>query len=403
MRLPFRFISVVSFAALAATTVTASPMDMLEVSGHARTRMQFKDNIGALETNNSEQFINRVRLNLDAVPTKTLKVRVTPQFTNTWGTANAPSDATFTAHEAWMSWMPNSQWGVFVGRQTLAYGRGIIIGENNWANVAQNFDAVRFRFNHQWGMTDVFMARIQEGSTDAGVYTPTANGGDHNLFGIYNALNVGRNMPMVKDLDLYVLFNDNRTAARNRTGTLGARFAGNVQAVDYNLELAGQYGKTGGKTVKGFMTDAELGTKLMDRNRVALGFGYGNSEWAEVAPEGHRALGFADMFNTRNNLINIAVLTKWEINRMWSATVDGHYFMAAKDDFGSASGLATKSGNRPLAMEGDLALHYMPEEHLAFLFGYNIVKTLSALNSSALVVRRNKTYNEVHLQGTLSF
>ncbi|MDB5038636.1 MAG: hypothetical protein JWQ35_2164, partial [Bacteriovoracaceae bacterium] len=64
-------------------------------------------------------------------------VRLTPQATYTWGglgnttaalpTGN-PNDAALTAQEAWMSWTASDMVSLYVGRQMLSYGRGLIIG-----------------------------------------------------------------------------------------------------------------------------------------------------------------------------------------------------------------------------------------------------------------------------------
>lgn len=395
MRLPFRFIisTVAGLTAFTAVPLAAKNMDMVDVSGHARTRFIFQDNAALTETNNTEGLVNRVRLNVDVTPTKSLQVRITPEFTNTWGTAT-PADGAFTAHEAWMSWAPNSAWTVFLGRQVLAYGRGLIIGANDWTNVARNFDAARARYSHQWGTTDLFYAKIDERST---AVAPAVTGGDHGLWGMYNALNP--KMPTVKGLDLYVLFDDERGAGvRSRIGVLGARVEGDVQAVDYNLEMTGQYGKAAGTTQKGFMTDLELGTKVMEKHRVALAFDYGNSEWTELFPETHKYLGMSDVIATRANLIALALLTKWALNNAWSLGLDGHYFMQAKDDLGTAGGLVT-TGDRAMGMEGDVTIGYKPEERLAFEVGYDVFKPLSALEDAGL----NKTSHTFYLQSTLSF
>lgn len=402
MKFGLRFFMFLTTGVMAfAAVMPAHAADMLSTSGHARTRFMFSDNTNAVESNSNEDIRNRVRLNLDVTPSKALMVRIAPEFTNTWGTAAAGDNTNpnFTAFEAWMSWKASDAATFFLGRQALSYGNELFIGTNEWGQNGRTFDAARVRLTYDMGWTDVIYSKIVEGST------PATTIPDHDLFGFYTGLDTGNRVPMVNGVDLYAFWDDNRNhgANRNRFASLGARLHGDINRLDYNVEVTGQFGKRNSLDVKGFQADLTVGADLMRDHHVALDFAYANTEYQDMYSTGHKFLGMADIIN-RLNVMAIALMTNWKLSDKFTATLDAHYFMKAKDDFNTGTTAnTTASGKRPLGMEGDLVLTYTPEKMLAFDLGYFLFKPLSAMSSSTLATRANKVNHQLYLQGTLTF
>ena len=404
MKLSLRFfIPLVGITALSVATPAA---DMISHSGHARSRLELEKNtgsaLGATKTDWTEVWLNRVRLNVDISPSKTLMVRLTPQVAHTFGTTvgGVANPATLSAQEAWMSWTANDTVSLYVGRQVWSYGKGLIIGSNDWGSsagqAARFFDAAKAHLTFDMGTADVFYAKINETAAVAG--TDVA---DHDLFGLYAQLNP--DMGVVKNVDLYALWNDDRgvttlTHTRDRLATLGLRADGDLNVVDYNAEVSAQFGKTGGTDIKGIQLSAQGGVDVMSAHHVALGLDYANTEFADQFPSTHEQFGKADIITARNNILAISLMSAWRLHDKWNANIDGYYFMAAKDDTTSAGGLTTTSGKRGLGMEADLALAYMAEKNLTFDFGYNLFKGGDALEAAG----GDETHSGLFAQGTLT-
>jgi hypothetical protein len=393
MKLSLRFfIPLVGITALSVSTLAS---DMISHSGHLRTRFELQKNVGGVTTDWTEKWLNRVRLNVDISPSKTVMVRFTPQATHTFGTmlGGAANPAAVNAQEAWMSWTASDMLSLFVGRQMVSLGRGLLIGHDDWGQANNYFDMARAQFTYDLGVSHFFFAKVNE--------TPmvgTTETSDQDLWGLYNSLNP--DMGALKNLDIYAFWRDNRTtgATRSRVATFGARAEGNLKMVDYNLELTGQFGKANSLDVKGFQADAEAGVKVMDVHHVALALAYANTEFTDLFPDTHNQFGKADIITARNNILQIAVLTAWKLHDKWKANIDGYYFMAPKDTAGIKSGnLALVGGKRAVGMEGDIGLTYMPEKSLAFEAGYDLFKGGDAIKPN------DQTYSGFYLQGTATF
>jgi hypothetical protein len=408
------FMPLVGITVLALQT-PANAADMLTLSGHARTRMTINDNVaGAAADNtggtaattdskNAEQWDSRVRVNMDFAPSSSVKVRISPEFTHMWSstTTTTGNTGTFSAHEAFMSWMPNNMLTLTIGRQILSYGNELIVGANDWGTTGNTFDAVRAKMNHNMGTTDFFVAKQADRTS--------TNVADHHFWGLYNALKVGNQF--VTSADVYAFWNDNAAhgATRSRIGTLGVRAMGSNSMVDYTGELAYQQGKANSIDVKGFMVDGDVGGKFMMRHRLGVGFGYANTEFVPQFPTNHGKLGDADLV-TRNNLMHIAVKTNWMWNDMWSSKVNGWWFMQANTG-ANASGAATRVAggsyatgtDRSMAMEGDLAINYKADKALNFELGYALFKPMSGLNKAGNPTVYNQTASKLYLQGVATF
>lgn len=394
------FIPLIGITAVAAGLPAA---DMLSVSGHARTKLEFVDNQGGADTDATERWLNRVRLNLDIAPSKTLAVRLAPELAHTFGPGAATGNAAagLTAREAWMSWQATDMVKFYIGRQTLNYGHGKVIGDNdrfqvtNFATGAASapnyFDAVRAQVSFDLGKADFLYAKITE--------TPLAGSepADTDLFGVYSMMNP--DMGIVENLDAYAFWYDDRTGngGGDRYGVLGLHAEGNVAAVSYDAEVITNFGKTGASddTVKGLSLDVSASGKLQDHT-VGLGVTYANSEARTIAPSDGASLGRLDAV-TRNNIMAFAVNTAWKLHEKWSAYVDGFYFLAAKDDLGTAGGLAMSSAKRSLALEADLGLSYKAEKNLTVDVGYSLFKGMDAIDPN------DKSLSAFCLGGTLTF
>ena len=388
--LRFLMTTTAGIAAFATSALAQMPTsgNMLNVSGHVRTRLEIVDNFAGTDTKWADRFINRALLNLDVSPSDSLKVRVSPMFTHTFDTNN--DAGTFTAFEAWMAWMPTDMWSVYVGRQELNYGRGVVVSSDNWFQTPQSFDAVRAVASFGMGTVDFIYAKLDErnGLSDAGIAGRAVDG---NLYGAYANFNMEDSVQFLTDLDLYAFFWDDAQsdlAQRARVGIFGARVAGAADMIFYDLEGTWQYGKQAGDDVNGLSLDTILGVNLMDRHSVAFSFAYANDEYQNLFGNVHDYFGTTDII-ARNNLMAMGLTAKLGLTDSISAGAAGHYFMLAK----------TNGAKRALGMEADLMLSYRAEEALTFDFGYAFFKADGSLKDAGA----DKVMSDIYVQGTLKF
>ena len=361
------------------------------------------DNIDNVKTNAAEQWLNKVRLNFDIMPSRTLQVRWAPQFANTWGTV-VPADGLFTTHEAWMSWMPMDSLSFYMGRQALSYGSEMVFGANDWGQASQNFDALRMRHQGEMYWADLLWAKISDNSG--------LGKADHDLIGLYSVFSLESYVPMVNSLDVYALWNDGKrmgaaaAAGRKRQFMGGARLLGDMGMLFYEFEANAQMGKADKVDRKAMTADLNVGTNLMDKATVSLYGSYTTSAYDQFFPTAHKFFGDADRFG-RKNITDIAVKTKWNCSDQWTTRLDGHYFLKTKTDgdiidaAGTAFGAGATADKRPIAIEGDLVIGYHPEQDLAFEFGYALTAPVAALKEAA--ASADKVQHAAYLQGTFSF
>ena len=264
MKLGFRFFMAsagVTALALFATEVSAQVKQ--ELSGHARTRMVFNDNFavpqssgGSTDTVSTEEWHNRVRLNVDVSPSNTLKMRIAPQFTHIWGKENSRE---FTAKEAWMSYSPSKDMSLALGRQAVALGNNRHFGTDSWNQDSIVHDAARLNFGFGSGNASLIYVKSDENGTD-----PSS---DHDIYVLYTTWN---KVGPFNTLDLWAAWNDKKNdteSSRERFGTFGVRAAGTWGNADGDVEAVYQHGRDAGDNKRGYSFDAQFGWSF-DGHRV---------------------------------------------------------------------------------------------------------------------------------------
>jgi hypothetical protein len=404
MKTVLRFFISTTAGVAAFATVALADMhggSMHSMSGHMRTRLEVQDNQNFTDTKYTEAFHNRARLNVDLMPTDSLRVRITPEVRHTWGSLDT-ARPNVDAYEAWMSWMPSDMLGIYLGRQALSYGSGRVIGVRDWGQADGIIhDAARFVINHNMGRSDLVVSKMNERHTQG---TGLSDG---NLFLLYNAFDLRDQTHLMSDLDIYggwYYDPDVGGVAGTKTNyfVAGARLAGAVEMIDYELEGTAQFGKLAGvKSQKGLMADLTVGVDFMERHRVGVNAVYANSEYQTLGlADTHQFLGLADVIN-RQNIYSIGADAKLGLTDEFKAGIAGYYFMRANTDSQTQhlNGVTTAGTKRALGMELDLTLGYQPEEMLLFEAGYGMFKPQSGLSASPA----NKISHDLYLQGTLSF
>ena len=145
------------------------------------------------------------------------------------------------------------------GRQDLNFGEQRLLGNFNWINVGRSFDAVRLTLRHGGCRLDAFASSV---------VNPTPRGFDrpqtgNNLHGLYGSIT---KLVPASTIEPYVLWriapqqiSENGTRGTLDLKTVGVRWVGKANAIDYGTEMAGQFGGLGPDRVRAWAGHWVLG------------------------------------------------------------------------------------------------------------------------------------------------
>lgn len=147
-----------------------------------------------------------------------------------------------------------------LGRQELPLGSGRLVSLRDGPNTRLSFDAARLTLSQEGWSLDAFLAsppKLRQGVFDDRLNDETA------FWGVYASL------PSIADrsggMDLYYLGIDRRDrrfggAQGDETRhSLGARFFGDHDGFDYNVELVGQFGTLGTSDIQAWTVASDIG------------------------------------------------------------------------------------------------------------------------------------------------
>ena len=160
---------------------------------------------------------------------------------------------------------------VRVGRQEFNLGSGRLVSVREGPNVRQSFDAVRAIVTLDAWRLDAFVSRPV--ATTPGSFDDRRDD-TRALRGIYA---VWSKPSSKQGLDVYYL-NYERELARFDDGTgpehrhsLGTRFWGRYQALDYNTEIIAQWGTFGASQIRAWTVASDTGYRLQLRGTPRIG------------------------------------------------------------------------------------------------------------------------------------
>lgn len=288
----------------------------------------------------------------------------------------------------------DSTFVVRIGRQELQYGAQRLISPLDWASTRRRFDAVKLMYTvGDWSIDGFYakpvdIAQVQREQRDR--YNE-----EYDFGGIYATYSGIEN----HGLDLYVFAIDRTEDTRNPNGnfgdqsifTLGSRFWGKTGPVDYEAELAGQWGKWAGDTVQAWAWTIDAGytfDQYACEPRIGAAFDWASGDenpfdgkvgtFNQLFPFGHYYLGWMDLIGRQNiNAVNVN-LTAWAVPKKVKTAIYYHTFwLNAERDFlynaGGGPTLRDASGRagEQVGQELDLTVAWKLDRHSNLLFGYS--------------------------------
>ncbi len=278
-----------------------------------------------------------------------------------------------------------------VGRQDLQYGNQRFISPFEWGNIRRRFDGVKlFAKGKTWDV-DLFFVKpviVQRKQRDR--YNED--------FDFYGAYATYKGIPN-HGLDLYALAINNTNKTVNPNGNigdttrymLGSRFWGKHGPMDYEAEIAGQWGTWAGDTIQAWSWTIDGGYTFADASgkpRIGAGFDWASGDedpfdgkvgtFNQLFPLGHKYFGYMDLIGRQNITAVNVNLTAWPVAKKVKARAAYHTFwLNAKRDAiynaGAGAGRRDIFGNsgREIGHELDLTVAVKMDKHQSMLFGYS--------------------------------
>lgn len=281
------------------------------------------------------------------------------------------------------------------GRQELLYGKQRLVSPLDWANTRRRFDGVKVFYRDEKFDVDMWYVRpvpidLSEGlNRKPDEYREEAH--FYGLYGKYKGIKDHYFEPYFLALrDTGDLRNANGRVGDLSLYTIGGRLGGKTGPLDYDGELAGQWGKFAGDTIQAWMGAADVGWTFKGvpwTPRIGLGFDWGSGDkdpndnvhqtFNQMFPLGHAYLGYLDLFGRQNVLASNVNLTFKPCKKVTTRLAWHSFWNDSKRDAmynagggagrrGRASGTGHDIGN-----ELDLTIKYALDVHSTFLFGYS--------------------------------
>ena len=312
-------LSVFAAAVTAAWAIPASAGDVT-FSGQYRLRGEYTNNNNFNDdvSDDSDVWVQRVRLTANAKATDDVSAKITLQDTRTWGATGQLSgdSANVDLHEAYVnvSDVFGTPVSLRAGRQELAYGDERLIGSFGWSNNGRAFEAFKLMYSNDAVNVDAFTATITEDG---------AAGDDTYFNGVYATL---KQLVPNNTLDVYLLQLTSGTSDSATTYTLGARLKGAVAGVDYTVELPYQFGEATSTTdISAWAFAAKVGYTLPTPMKIRVGAEYDLATGQD--PDETDVTVFNNLFPTNHahfGIADVANVNQWSNMQAWSvnASVD---------------------------------------------------------------------------------
>jgi len=354
----------------------------LELGVEARSRTEYRTNIGSQEDRDDTINWTRLRLNVGVAATPWLRFRFQGQDARVSGVApwrNRTNVDFFDVREAYVSVGRTDQTQLHVGRQELAYGDDRLIGRRNWHNVDPAWDAARLvlrRGDYRFDVFSMAFVEVEEDHFDRLIQ-------GNRLHGFYGQ--IGSWIPGGQ-VEPYVFYaSQPRVNGVQDRGpdsgayTAGMRVAGSASEwLNYDFEFTGQRGHARSIDLRGWASAESLSVgnnslPLRTRVRVLHDFASGGdsreagrqSTFDPLHHARHKHLGMVDAVGRRNLQ---ALTIGWEgylhprwrlrVSRLdfWLASrFDGLYGINGRQAVAAPVGGAS---NRKIGSEWDMTLRF---------------------------------------------
>jgi hypothetical protein len=397
----------------------------VDFSGQLRIRPEFKMNQryfnNLLDEDQNFMASHRARISLDVRPASWLAARVTLQDARHWGSPtlfsqsddigpvvdiagnsralpeDANRDSAMRVHEAFLDVeVAKDLVNVKAGRQIWNFGKGRMVGNNDWEQAGRSFDGLDLTVSYKnFVKADLLFSWIDERN---------ALGGSDVLFG-----GAYVTVPYVKDLDIdayFLYLGDNRDNAKRNVGTIGARVGGLFpwhEALFFDLEGALQFGTvteqgaTDNATIDNshyaVFLHADVGYAIPVQTTPTISLFYelasGDGNTSPADPANDQSVSWIPLFPTRHGLFG--PMDIWRQSNIWDlggrlevtpvkglkvvAQIHSLHLYEGSGAFpwgGERSASFLQAVDTGLGTEFDLCARYQLSDNLGLASGYGV-------------------------------
>ena len=348
----------------------------VKLGGQVRPRWEFRDPF-AVTSAGGDWFVSmRARADITATLEKNVTVFVQLQDVRMWGeegnTLGDFSADNVDLHQAYVDVKKqgNTSLAVRAGRQQVVFGGQRLVGAVNWSQQGRSFDAVKLSAGDERLHIDVL------GAVLANDLTATFDADAHFLAAYGQVKEVGPGT-----LEAYGLYNKVAAVAPTSQMTMGARWFGASDKIDFRVEGSYQIGQRMDNDVSAFMIGGRVGTKLNDgKASLALWYDYLSGDddpgddqikvFDTLFATNHKFYGLADYFlnipvhTAGRGLQDIALKGSLMVADAVTFRMEAHSFRAAQSE-----GLRTGH----FGEEFDLNAAYRYTQNLGFSAGISYI------------------------------
>lgn len=325
---------------------------------------------------------------------------------------------------------------VRVGRQEIIWGDHRVLGNFVWSNVGRTFDGGRFMWDTDEIHVEAIAARVDE---DGFTSADGSDNSDENMYAGQFAFKKLIPGALLELMYISRIDEDNVSNIAVASGystpggdsvevhDFGFRLDGkvpNLDAIDYTLEMHGQFGDYGDQTQKAYAVAAKTGYTFKDMNwKPRFGFEYAHASgdddpndndhetFDNLYPTNHMngIYGFIDLLSWQN-MHDFRVNAKVTPTNKLTVQVDYHYFLLDQAEDGWYLASAALATPRPvggyddddddLGQEVDLTVSYQLYKNVGILGGYSWFGAGDWIDNN---MNSDTDTNWVYLQTTVTF
>lgn len=325
---------------------------------------------------------------------------------------------------------------VRVGRQEIIWGDHRVLGNFVWSNVGRTFDGGRFMWDTDEIHIETIAARVDE---DGFTGDDGSDNSDENMYAgqfAFKKLIPGALLELMyisridEDTDSNIAVASGYSVPGSESVEVhdfGFRLDGkvpNLDAIDYTLEMHGQFGDFGDQTQKAYAVAAKAGYTFKDMNwkpRFGVEYAHASGDddptdndhetFDNLYPTNHMngIYGFADLVSWQN-MHDFRVNAKVTPTNKLTAQVDFHYFLLDQAEDGWYLASAALATPRPaggyddnddeLGQEVDLTVSYQLYKNVGILGGYSWFGAGDWIDNN---MNSDTDTNWVYLQTTVTF
>ena len=289
----------------------------LKLRGELRERMEGFENLGFVDGRDDLYWLSRLRLGATVTASKELSFQVQVQDARVGdksiGPTGAPFRAPFDIRMAFAD-IGNAKGPATVraGRQELAFGDQRLVGHVSWLNAARTFDGAKLTLRSSSLQVDTFatsVVRILPSELDK-------SGAGNRFAGAYLT---APTLVKQASVEPYVFWRRDGNvpgelgiAGNLHETTTGVRFAGKLPShLDYNIEMAQQFGSLGANDVSAWAGHWQLRDSLPVPGAVKLTGEY-NYASGDTDPADGKRTTFDQLFPTPHDKYGLADQIGWK-------------------------------------------------------------------------------------------